>query len=49
MLGSPVDAGMSGVLVSVGVNAIAAVEEAGIEVDTDPVSTVMRYEDMREG
>ncbi len=48
MLGSPVETGMSGVLAYVGVNAIAAIEEAGIGVDTNPVSTIMRYEDMRE-
>ncbi|WP_300609463.1 NrpR regulatory domain-containing protein [Methanohalophilus sp.] len=46
IFGAPVDAGMVGVVVSVGVNSIAAVAESGIPVNTDPVSTIMKYEDM---
>ncbi|MBP2029840.1 repressor of nif and glnA expression [Methanohalophilus levihalophilus] len=44
--GAPVDTDMSGVVVAVGVNSIAAVGEAGIPVNTDPVSTIMKYEDL---
>jgi hypothetical protein len=44
--GAPVDTGMTGVVVSVGVNVIAAVEETGIPVVTHPVSTTMAYEKM---
>ena len=48
LFGAPVDAGKSGIPVFVGVNAIAAVEETGIEVNTYPVSTVMEYNSMSE-
>ncbi|MCL7411710.1 MAG: DUF128 domain-containing protein [Methanosarcinaceae archaeon] len=48
LFGAPVDAGRSGIPVLVGVNAIAAVEETGIEVNTYPVSTVMEYSTMSE-
>ncbi len=44
--GAPVDTGMAGIVVSVGVNSIAAVGEMGISVETDPVSMIMKYEDM---
>lgn len=46
MAGAPVEEGMAGILVAVGVNLIAAVEEAGISVATSPVSTVLDYSDM---
>ncbi|HJH28097.1 MAG TPA: DUF128 domain-containing protein [Methanosarcinaceae archaeon] len=46
--GTPVYAAKSGIPVFVGVNAIAAVEETGIEVSTYPVSTVMEYSTMSE-
>ena len=48
LFGAPVEAGKSGLLVFVGVNAIAAVEETGIEVTTYPVSTVLEYSTMSE-
>jgi hypothetical protein len=44
--GAPVNTGLAGVVVSVGVNSIAAVIETGIPVECDPVSTIMKYEDM---
>ena len=46
MVGAPVEEGMAGILVAVGVNLLAAVEEAGIPVTTSPVSTVLEYGDM---
>jgi len=46
IFGAPVDVGKSGIPVIVGLNAIAAVEEAGIEVNTYPVSTVLEYNTM---
>ncbi|MGP8321396.1 MAG: DUF128 domain-containing protein [Methanosarcinaceae archaeon] len=48
IFGAPVDAGKSGLPVFVGVNAIAAVEETGIEVITYPVSNVLEYSTMSE-
>lgn len=46
IFGAPVDFGMSGVPVYVGTNVICAVEEAGIDVITNPVSTVLEYSNM---
>ena len=46
IFGAPVDIGKSGIPVFVGVNAISAIEEAGINVTTYPVSTLMEYRDM---
>ncbi|ADI74365.1 Protein of unknown function DUF128 [Methanohalobium evestigatum Z-7303] len=46
VFGAPVDFGMSGVPVYVGTNVICAVEEAGIDVATYPVSTVLEYSNM---
>ncbi|NPE27452.1 DUF128 domain-containing protein [Methanococcoides sp. SA1] len=46
LCGAPVDEGLSGILVGVGVNMISAVEEAGIPVSTSPVSTVLDYKVM---
>ncbi|WP_135606624.1 DUF128 domain-containing protein [Methanococcoides sp. NM1] len=46
MVGAPVEEGMAGILVAVGVNLVAAVEEAGIPVATSPVSMVLDYSEM---
>jgi repressor of nif and glnA expression len=43
VLGVPVDSGMTGISVSAGLNAIAAVQEVGIEVTVEPVAAVMDY------
>lgn len=43
VLGVPVDSGMTGISVSAGLNAIAAVQEVGIEVTVEPVAAVMNY------
>ncbi|MGP8330713.1 MAG: DUF128 domain-containing protein [Methanosarcinaceae archaeon] len=48
LFGAPIEVGKSGIPVFVGVNAIAAVEETGIEVTTYPVSTVLEYSTMSE-
>ncbi|ADE37453.1 DUF128 domain-containing protein [Methanohalophilus mahii] len=47
VLGAPVDVGLSGIVVSAGVNALAVVEEYGIDVTTRPVSTIMDYGTMK--
>ncbi|MEA1943723.1 MAG: NrpR regulatory domain-containing protein [Euryarchaeota archaeon] len=43
VLGAPVDAGMTGISVSSGLNAIAAIQEVGIAVTVEPVAAVMDY------
>lgn len=43
----PVVSGRIKVPVYAGVNAVAAVEEAGIRIETHPVSHIMRFEDMK--
>jgi repressor of nif and glnA expression len=45
---APVSRGMVGIPVMAGINAVAAVEEAGINVETLPVSTVMEYRRMKQ-
>ncbi len=47
VLYAPVQRGKVGIPVMVGINAVAAVEEAGIQIDTHPVSTVMEYKKMK--
>jgi hypothetical protein len=39
---------MVGIPVMAGINAVAAVEEAGIQVETLPVSTLLEYRKMKE-
>nr|QNO43826.1 global nitrogen regulator NrpRI [Methanosarcinales archaeon ANME-2c ERB4]QNO44640.1 global nitrogen regulator NrpRI [Methanosarcinales archaeon ANME-2c ERB4] len=43
VLGVPVNSGMTGISVSAGLNAIAAVQEVGIKVTVEPVAAVMNY------
>ena len=43
VLGVPVNSGMTGISVSAGLNAIAAVQEVGIKVTVEPVAAVMDY------
>jgi hypothetical protein len=47
VLYAPIERGKVGIPVMVGINSVAAVEEAGIKVDTHPVSTVMKYSKMK--
>ncbi|WP_406655545.1 DUF128 domain-containing protein [Methanolobus sp. ZRKC2] len=44
---APVERGKVGIPVIVGINSVAAVEEAGIQIETHPVSTVMEYRKMK--
>ncbi|KAF5411772.1 MAG: NrpR regulatory domain-containing protein [Euryarchaeota archaeon] len=43
VLGVPVNSGMTGISVSAGLNAIAAVQEVGLKVTVEPVAAVMNY------
>jgi Uncharacterized protein conserved in archaea len=47
VLYAPIERGKIGIPVMVGINSVAAVEEAGINVDTHPVSAVMEYSKMK--
>lgn len=46
LFGAPADIGKSGIPIFVGVNTIAAVQEAGIKVNTYPISTILDYSTM---
>ncbi len=47
VLYAPVERGKIGIPVMVGINAVAAVEEAGIHAETHPVSAVLEYNKMK--
>ena len=47
VLNAPVDAGKVGVVVYAGVNAMAAVEEMGIKVNTYPISTIVDFKELK--
>ena len=47
VLNAPVDAGKVGVAVYAGTNAMAAVEESGIDVTTYPISTVIDFGELK--
>ncbi len=47
VLEAPVDIGKVGVVVYAGTNAMAAVEESGIDVVTYPISTVVDFGELR--
>jgi repressor of nif and glnA expression len=47
VLYAPIEKGKVGIPVMVGTNAVAAVEEAGINVDTHPVSAMFEYSKMK--
>ncbi len=47
VLDAPVDTGKVGVVVYAGTNAMAAVEEAGIKVETHPISTVIDFKELK--
>ncbi|MHC1756465.1 MAG: DUF128 domain-containing protein [Methanosarcina sp.] len=48
LLGAPVETGKFGVAVVGGINGICALEETGIEIETNPISTVLDYQTMSE-
>lgn len=47
VLNAPVDTGKVGVVVYAGTNAMAAVEESGIKVETHPISTVIDFKELK--
>ena len=48
LLGAPVETGKFGIAVVGGINGICALEETGIKIETNPVSTVIEYRTMSE-
>ncbi len=48
LLGAPVETGKFGIAIVGGINGICALEETGIQMETNPVSTVMEYKTMKE-
>lgn len=47
VLDAPVDTGKVGIVVYAGVNAMAAVEESGIVVETHPISTIIDFKELK--
>ena len=47
VLNAPVDNGKVGIVVYAGVNAMAAVEETGIKVNTHPISTIVDFKELK--
>ncbi|MCZ7395593.1 MAG: DUF128 domain-containing protein [Candidatus Methanoperedens sp.] len=47
VLNAPIDTGKVGVVVYAGTNAMAAVEESGINVTTYPISTIMDFKELK--
>ena len=48
LYGAPVEAGKFGITIAGGINGICALEETGIKIETNPVSTVLEYKTMTE-
>ncbi len=48
LFGAPVETGKFGISIVGGINGICALEETGIKVETNPVSTVLEYKTMSE-
>jgi len=48
LLGAPIETGKFGIAIVGGINGICALEETGIKIKTNPVSTVMEYKTMTE-
>jgi len=48
LFGAPVETGKFGIAIVGGINGICALEETGIEIETNPVSTVLEYKTMSE-
>jgi repressor of nif and glnA expression len=48
LLGAPIDIGKFGIGIVGGINGICALEETGIKIETNPVSTVLAYQTMSE-
>ena len=48
LFGAPVETGKFGIAIVGGINGICALEETGIDIETNPVSTIMEYKTMTE-
>ncbi len=48
LFGAPIEIGKFGIAIVGGINGICALEETGIEIETNPVSTIMEYKTMSE-
>ncbi|MFZ2498297.1 MAG: DUF128 domain-containing protein [Methanosarcina sp.] len=48
LLGAPVETGKFGIAVVGGINGICALEETGIKIETNPISTVLEYRTLSE-
>jgi len=48
LFGAPVETGKFGIAIVGGINGICALEETGIKIETNPVSTVLEYRTMSE-
>jgi repressor of nif and glnA expression len=48
LFGAPVEIGKFGIAIVGGINGICALEETGIEIETNPVSMIMEYKTMSE-
>ena len=48
LLGAPIEMGKFGIAIVGGINGICALEETGIRIETNPVSTVLEYKTMSE-
>jgi HTH-type transcriptional regulator, global nitrogen regulator NrpRI len=48
LLGAPIEIGKFGIAIVGGINGICALEETGIKIETNPVSTIMEYKTMSE-
>jgi hypothetical protein len=48
LLGAPIEMGKFGIAIVGGMNGICALEETGIRIETNPVSTVLEYKTMSE-
>jgi repressor of nif and glnA expression len=48
LLGAPIEMGKFGIAIVGGINGICALEETGVRIETNPVSTVLEYKTMSE-
>ncbi|MCQ1535143.1 DUF128 domain-containing protein [Methanosarcina sp. KYL-1] len=48
LFGAPVETGKFGIAVAGGINGICALEETGVAIETNPISTVLEYQTMSE-
>lgn len=48
LYGAPIETGKFGIAIAGGINGVCALEETGIKIETNPVSTVLEYKTMTE-